>query len=844
MLKTQRTLPVVLVVLVGMFALAAPANAAETKWISGLDPAPNAIWLWNDANNWNATVPADGDTISFDDADITPNPGSTPVGIDMKGADANLPAANFKKTYGARKLAYFNSDFLTPNNNPLTSQFDFTPVLPATTIQEAASASPALIIDTLNFHTDHQEHFLIPVKAKALNVGMGQPTGEGSAGVTFWGPLSAPTGESLSVVVNNSRNWRLANLHLNNTTTIDSLTVEHSAHVYFNDNTATVGALTLGGNGAVLHVNTAALTLPAVTVPAGARVQIEKMQTTWPTGMLTVAEHGSLIGDMTSADFTPGTGNVDLQDGAIFAPDADTGAPTLAQLGGTAKLYESVTTANKTLNVGHDGTTIYKGAAFDATYGSYRAGGVTVRANTGSGDLDLLYVIGAPQLDAVKLYGDESSTTANIQAVQLGSVSLYKAFNWNFRADYAAEPHLIRTINITGEQGKEGNTVLIFNGNDDKILAEQTFNVSNGRVSATQSLTGNMKGTLTLTNGIFTQPTDDFALTDGTFAIAGTTIIELADTNNLNFLENLGARFTFSGMPIVALAAEKDYALDYNPAGATPVLANLLVNADIANNSYKELRLTGDLQIGHNKYYQNSVYRSNGFNPGVTTSNGSRIIAAGNAPVGETDVLGLAALDENLNIEVEVYAPGAIVRCGTSDPTRITKAYAGLENSSASKTIYFKRTLTAAELDIQSGTAQFSVDLAIADVNIGVGTTLKMDSAKTATISGTLSGNGTFTGGNGVVIDATATVAPGASAGTLNGNILNMNTGSTYAWEFADETLAAGTGWDLVDISGLLTLGPTPVMTPRNGLSTWSAWARAALRRIRRLSTRSSSTGP
>ena len=795
-----------ILIAVAVLGFAAPTgNAATTKWKKGLDPAPNAIWDWTDAANWSANVPVDGDTISFDDGDILPNPGNTPVGIDTKGATLNLPAANFLRAYGGRLLAYFDSDYLTPNANPLASQSDFTPVLPATTLQEAAAASPTLTIDTLNFHETHREHFFMPVVVDNLNVGMGQSTG--SPGPTFWGPLSAT-----NVVVDNTRTTvNRSSLVLNNTTTMNSLTILKSGQVYFNDNTATVGALTFDGGDAVLYVNTTALTLPAaVTVSAGGQVQIDKPQTTWPTDMLTIEEHGSLTGDMTLADFTPTTGNVDLQDGAVFGLDGGTGAPTLAQLGGTAILYEPLTrTGPNTINVGHDGTTIYKGAAFGPTYAFYRAEGKTLTANAGSGDLELLYLYNGPDMNAVKLYGDGTSTTANIQAAQLGSVRIVKAFNYDFRADYDAEPNLIRTFNITAEQGAEKSAIMSFASDDDAILAEQTFNVSNGIIYGTTSLTGDMQGTLNLTNGIFTQPGDDFDALDGNLSIAGTTIMEVTNPANLDFLEALDARFTFSGMTVVALAEQKDYAIDYSPTGANPVLANLLVNADIANNSYRELRLTGDLKIGHEKYYQNSLYRANNNVDGVKSSNGSKIVPAGNAPLGEKDVLGLAAVDGPLNISVEVDATGAIIRCGSDDPNRILKAYSSFEKVIADRLVRFKQAVTADEIQIRSGSAQFDLDLVVPSIDIGANTELIIPSGKTATVTDTLSGSGDIDNGGTVLVAGTGTLAPGGSVGTLGdgSGYLDLADGATYSLEVADPTAGAGTGYDTINVNTLESLG-------------------------------------
>jgi len=259
------------------------------------------------------------------------------------------------------------------------------------------------------------------------------------------------------------------------------------------------------GSAGVLKVNTAGLSLPAaVTVPSAARIEINTTQTTWPTTKLTVEKHGSLTGDMTMADFAPVTGNVELQEGAIFAPIAGTGAPTLVQLGGTAILYESVTTSNKTLSVGDNGTTIYKGAAFDDTYGSYRMSGVSVTANPNSGPLQLLFAgANLPQVSGTEVHGDGSvanGTTADIlfdcdRGTGYQGIIIHRAFNWEFRDDYAAYPTLIRTFNVSGKAVTD--TVLKFTGGDDKILdrTRPSTSVMAG-FADTNNLTGAMPGTL------------------------------------------------------------------------------------------------------------------------------------------------------------------------------------------------------------------------------------------------------------------------------------------------------------------------------------------------------------
>ena len=625
-------------------------------------------------------------------------------------------------------------------------------------------------------------------------------------------------------MVNNSSNWRIACLYLHNAATIDSLTLEHSAHAFFNDNTATVGALTLGGNGAVLHVNTTALTLPAaVTVPASARVQIEKTQTTWPTGMLTVEKHGSLIGDMTLAVFDPLSvnHNVDLQDGAIFAPDAGTGAPTLGQLGGTAKLYESVTTSHKTLTVGHDGTTIYKGAAFDATYGSYRASGVTVRANTGSGDLDLLYLIGAPQVgNNVRWHGDGTSTTAEVLVLNGGRLDMQYTVNQG--DDYSADPTLIDTFNIMGEAGKDNANILYFREGHPHIRAEQTYNVSHGRITGTSNLTGFMPGTLNMSSASLEQPSDNFAATDGSLNLYGISVVELSRrvggdytaAKDHTFFEALGARLTYTGTPVVRLSQRTVYGFDYDPSGANPVMAGLLKNADIAVSGYDGTEISSDLLIGHEKYFiwrwdSTANIRSEHYGVESTVGDLAKLKPAMNAPPGVKNVLGIAPNDTFQNagnkINVEVDATGAILRVGSDDPNRIPSFYNGeLKPTPHDGTVEFRQAVLADKLEIRSGTARFYTDITIPWIDIGAGTTLRMNgnatTGTTATVTEKLSGTGMWTGGKGVVLPPGAHLAPGHSVGALNqgGGLLEFSDSIVYEWELADATGGPGVGWDIV----------------------------------------------
>ncbi|MFM9025444.1 MAG: hypothetical protein ACKON7_08915, partial [Planctomycetaceae bacterium] len=85
----------------------------------------------------------------------------------------------------------------------------------------------------------------------------------------------------------------------------------------------------------------------------------------------------------------------------------------------------------------------------------------------------------------------------------------------------------------------------------------------------------------------------------------------------------------------------------------------------------------------------------------------------------------------------------------------------------------------------------------------------------------TLSGAGTVKGA--VVVANGATLAPGASPGTLTvtGNA-TFGTGGNYAWQIHDAagTAGSGTGWDLLSVGGTLAIASTS--TDRFNINLWS----------------------
>jgi autotransporter-associated beta strand protein len=79
-------------------------------------------------------------------------------------------------------------------------------------------------------------------------------------------------------------------------------------------------------------------------------------------------------------------------------------------------------------------------------------------------------------------------------------------------------------------------------------------------------------------------------------------------------------------------------------------------------------------------------------------------------------------------------------------------------------------------------------------------------SAFTINSGGTLSGTGTL---GALTVASGGTLSPGASPGTLAAGATTFAGGGGYRWEINNATGAAGTNWDLLSVSGALTITAT-----------------------------------
>ena len=102
------------------------------------------------------------------------------------------------------------------------------------------------------------------------------------------------------------------------------------------------------------------------------------------------------------------------------------------------------------------------------------------------------------------------------------------------------------------------------------------------------------------------------------------------------------------------------------------------------------------------------------------------------------------------------------------------------------------------------------------------GTTINAGALRVDNVSGSGTGSGALTiapgaklSGSGTIsssLDVSGTLSPGASPGTQNTGSETWNGGANYVWEINDVDAGAGTdpGWDLINITGGLTINATP----------------------------------
>jgi len=826
---------------IGLLA-ALPANAVEVRWNAG---GGNFLWSganWEDTGGMPRAAPAAGDKVVFDD-DYTPGGN---CGIDMAGAMIDLGTGSLGHGYGGRNWSFYDSATLIPNNNPLANLTDFNLGVHASL--EAASTASALLLKVNNsdWSKSGTPRFFLPVEItgtfKTPEAGTlefygpvtinhhAEPRNKGWNSKLYFRNSAAIT--TMDVIFRNGVDGEDAFFY--GTTNIGTLNQDGGEVFFESTSTVTIGTLNLSRGAFITKVLPTITTvnwtggtwvaaadgaLPSAApfaLTAGQVLRLDTVQTSLP--VITVGADAGLGGNMTNVVYTPGPGqNVVFQNDAIHAPNPEA-VPALqaSDLGVGVGVWRGVTAFGGAVvwQAGLVGTSPYKGLALDSNYVSGDVRG-TFSALPGSGDLLVKVNSGfrLPNSTHPKWNGDGTSTTAQFTMGPRGSFNMLRHFNQN-NTDLGR----ILTFNLTRAPGNELATTLT-SSQQPGVFADQDLNVTGGAISI-NAFVGRLKGDLTLTDGVWnvSQIGDFTAANDtGTITLAGRTVMNLPNGDGVNhdFLESLGTRFTYSGLPMVTFSDRNggpfiyEFDLDQTASGTAPELAKFLASVDYGSNHYHPVDIGGDgLLIGDGKFLADS---------GTTNATGRYVAhnTTGSLPTimpGQPGAItmGFAAVRKNLAIELEVVAPDATVQVGTTDPNRLI-TYGGPGFTPAgvpSMRVTFQENVTAKGVKVESGTGQFNQDLTVDTLSIRTGATLTMAGGTTATVNEMLSGGGTITGGNGVLLTGTGTVGPGDSVGTLTGNLLSAEPGATYQWEIADPDGGAGTtGWDLL-MGGDVDLDP------------------------------------
>jgi len=820
--------------LVVLTAVVTTANAADVNWANPINS--NYTWLggpWELDDHSVSPPPVDGERIVFEN-----DYSKAHCSIDVAGATLNLPTSHFQLGYGGRRWSLYDSATLTPDADPMASGTSYILGAHASLEAAAAASTEKLTVASFDGSKSGTMYFFFPVEIT------GTMKNYEDGDMFFYGPATIGTDD-----IPRNTGWR-SDLYYRGDATIGTKNVgfrsdgndedtwfygvtnigtinQDGGEIYMEPTaTGTVGTLNLtrgyykGGNVAITNLNWTGGTmelnvLPDPTVvPSGSILKVGAIQATWPS--VTVKSDATLVSDMTNAVYST---DLTFENDAKFVElVAPAGGPiTRADLDPGVLLWKGVVNTQSTSDyheAGDDGVSPYKGLVLNPSYSQSGEWRGTFKATPGSGDLlfkieDKRYGIhysGGPKFygDSSAIgTGDNSSSTAIFECSGAGGLSMRRHFNLYSQAD----PDRIKTFTFTRAPGKERTENLQPN-QQAGIYADQVINVINGKLRITCN-DWKLEGALNLTDAVWTMDGEDYdALEDtGTVTLAGRTTLELPNGDSIKiatYLEGLEDRLTITGLPMVIFSDRNGgpwiYDFDNDTFGSMPVLANLLANSDYGSNHYHDVDIgSGGLVIGDGKFLSSSgTTNSTDKYIARDTGGGFGIIMPGQ-PGAIT--MGFAALSKNLDIEMDVVAPDATLQVGTTDPDRLLtyqNANGGFVTAIPTNRVRFMKDVSAAALNIVSGSARVDQDLIIPDIDIGVGTSFQVAAGMSATVTGTLSGDGSWTGS--VVVASGGSVAPGASVGTLTGEALEITDGGAYDVGIGDADN------DLLVISGYLQL--------------------------------------
>ncbi len=719
-------------------AVVTPAMAVDHYWgLTGVD----GNWAdtnWVDTNGVPlGTIPDDGNNIRFKTAT-----GSN-SSINIQGADTFLPNSTMiPQDNNTVSIWIYDGNTLTPTAAPAppANNTDFTILGGYASIEDASAAAQTLTLGTINFYKKGTVRFYMPLVA---TLHKGPENGDSF----YYGPVTFTTDD---IPRNNgwTSNMRFYNDYTATTkktgtqtsslneffavTNIGDLNHVNGVIRFMPTSSGTVTNLNQSGgsidvqSGAITFTNSAGWTGGAVilsdpnaglgapgAIPTGAELRIGTAQNTFPT--VTVQAGGLLSGDVTGAVYGGGGKNVTFVEDAILAATAGPD-PNRTDLGGAIIGYGVPNTGSGgPYLAGDDGsTTIYKFLALGGWAPSNDIN-VELGAVAGSGNLKVQILSEQDNKAGAIWRGDGASTTADITfpGLKVGRLDLDNGLNET--AIGVSETNLVTTFNLSRDY--ERQEILRFEGGG-TIDATQTINIDGGKAVNTNSLTGgNLQGTLSITNGEFDQPTDDFTGADiGTLHFGNRGVLSINKTDNFDAYEGLAAGLTYSDNPVAQWQGDSDGTIQDPDLTTNTVLAGFLANSDWVASSYKAVTLGSDVALGHGRYIFNTYWRGNGNgwrDSSYAGGAGGEVIEyAHNGPIDGSAWIGIAATKSNQPMRIDIYAPDATLRLGCEDPTRLFSADndsigdADFYDTPADNTVYLYHNVTAKGIDVKSGGLQ------------------------------------------------------------------------------------------------------------------------------------------
>jgi len=376
------------------------------------------------------------------------------------------------------------------------------------------------------------------------------------------------------------------------------------------------------------------------------------------------------------------------------------------------------------------------------------------------------------------------------------------------------------TLGLNKGTGSFAGSRLILNGNITTTGSSASFIASNtGTVGISNILLSDVDGsvvTRTITTGSGANLTISVPITNGNATTAGITK-DGGGTLTLTGANTYNGATTINGGTL-SIAAITNGGVAGALGNSTNAEGNLVLGGGVleytgtANGSTdRNFTLTAGTTSGIS--VANSTVALTISGTAATTSGGltksgagTLILTGANTYTGATTISTGTLQIGNNGTTGSLSASSAITNNGTLNFNRSDDLSQGTDFSSAA--------ITGTGSLIKNGAGSLTLNAAntysgATTVNSGTLLLNGTNSASSITVNtgATLAGSGTSGASTTTTINSGAKIAPGTSPGILTVGNLILNGNATYTWEMADATGAAGTGWDQINATGLLTIG-------------------------------------